>query len=117
MELAKKILQEEPQADGIYAADILGTAFWKVLKEQGRRVPEDFEIISTDGVYENTNTVINLSAVISWRRKLRGRSQGIFWHRLRGRKAGCRSWLMFIFLGAIRQNRERAALYFDLLST
>lgn len=64
VELAKKILQEEPQADGIYAADILGTAFWKVLKEQGRRVPEDFEIISTDGVYENTNTVINLSAVI-----------------------------------------------------
>lgn len=64
VELAKKILQEEPEADGIYAADILGTAFWKVLKEQGRRVPEDFEIISTDGVYENTNTVINLSAVI-----------------------------------------------------
>lgn len=62
--LAKKILKEEPQADGIYAADILGTAFWKVLKEQGKRVPEDFEIISTDGVYENTNTVINLSAVI-----------------------------------------------------
>lgn len=62
--LAKKIVKEEPKADGIYAADILGTAFWKVLKEQGKRVPEDFEIISTDGVYENTNTVINLSAVI-----------------------------------------------------
>lgn len=62
--LAKEILSKEPEADGIYAADILGTAFWKVLKEQEKRVPGDFEIISTDGVYENTNTVINLSAVI-----------------------------------------------------
>lgn len=64
IKLARDILSREPEADGIYAADILGTAFWKVLKEQGKKVPEDFEIISTDGVYENTNTVINLSAVI-----------------------------------------------------
>lgn len=64
MELAKKILDQEPEADGIYAADILGTAFLKVLRQRGKKVPGNFEIISTDGIYENSNAVISLSAII-----------------------------------------------------
>lgn len=62
--LAEQILEQEPDADGIYTADILGTGFLKVLMRQGRKVPEEFEIISTDGIYENSNAVITLSAII-----------------------------------------------------
>lgn len=61
---AEAILDKYPTADGLYAADILGTAFLKVLMKRGRRVPGEFEIISTDGVYENGNRVINLSAIV-----------------------------------------------------
>ncbi|HIQ95718.1 MAG TPA: LacI family DNA-binding transcriptional regulator [Candidatus Limivivens merdigallinarum] len=64
MELAEKILEQEPEADGIYAADILGTAFLKVLRRMGRNVPEEFEIISTDGIDESNHAAISLSAVI-----------------------------------------------------
>ena len=61
---AEAILDKYPEADGLYAADILGTAFLKVLMKRGRKVPEEFEIISTDGVYESGNRVINLSAIV-----------------------------------------------------
>ncbi|MCD8014564.1 MAG: LacI family transcriptional regulator [Lachnospiraceae bacterium] len=64
MELAEKILVQEPEADGLYAADILGTAFLKVLQKRGKNVPEDFEIISTDGIDEAGNSPIQLSAVV-----------------------------------------------------
>lgn len=64
MKLAEKLLRQEPEADGIYAADILGTAFLKVLRKMGKNVPKDFEIISTDGIDENDRAVISLSAII-----------------------------------------------------
>lgn len=64
MRRAEEILDHYPNADGIYAADILGTAFLKTLLKRGRKVPEEFEIISTDGVYESGNRVINLSAIV-----------------------------------------------------
>lgn len=61
---AEKILDKYPQSDGMYAADILGTAFLKTLLQRGKKVPEDFEIISTDGVYDSGNKVFNLSAIV-----------------------------------------------------
>lgn len=64
IKLAEKILKNEPDADGIYTADILGTAFLKVLRRMGKKVPRDFEIISTDGIDENNHAVISLSAII-----------------------------------------------------
>lgn len=64
LKMAEETLIRHPEADGIYAADILGNAFLKVLNRLGKRVPEDFEIISTDGIADNTNAVISLSAVV-----------------------------------------------------
>lgn len=64
MELAQKILQEYPEVDGIYTADILGNAFYRIAGECGKTIPTDFEIISTDGVYGNSGAIIRLSAVV-----------------------------------------------------
>lgn len=64
LRFARETLTQYPEADGIYAADILGNAFLKVLPEFGKRAPEEFEIISTDGIADNTNAVVGLSAVV-----------------------------------------------------
>lgn len=64
MDLARKILKQYPDADGIYTADILGNALYRNLKENGKHVPDDFEIISTDGVFGISGAIVRLSAVV-----------------------------------------------------
>lgn len=58
LELAKTILSEYPQIDGIMAADMPCAAFLKAAIQLGKRVPEDLKLISYDGTY-----VVNLNTI------------------------------------------------------
>ena len=64
LKLAEEALVHYPKADGIYAADILGNAFLKTLLRKGISVPDNFEIISTDGTSDTDNAAFCLSAVV-----------------------------------------------------
>lgn len=72
LSLAEEVLGSYPEADGIYAADILGNAFLKVLLKKEIPVPEKFEIISTDGISDNTNAVFRLSAIVQSAEEIAG---------------------------------------------
>lgn len=58
LELAKTILTEYPQIDGIMAADMPCAAFLKAAVQLGKKVPEELKLISYDGTYVvNVNTI------------------------------------------------------------
>ncbi|WLR53354.1 LacI family DNA-binding transcriptional regulator [Bacillus tianshenii] len=51
MELAKSLLQREPDIDGIFAGnDVMATAVLKAAEELGKRVPQDLNVIGFDGI-------------------------------------------------------------------
>lgn len=86
LDLAEQILNQEPEADGIYAADILGIGILKVLRRHGKKVPEEFEIISTDGIYETSNAVITLSAIIQPAEKIAKQMTELIMAQIEGKK-------------------------------
>ena len=62
-ELAKTILDQYPQVDGLMAADLPALAFVKAARALGKIFPEDFSVVAYDGTYVlNTNTV-NISRI------------------------------------------------------
>lgn len=56
------ILKEYPQIDGVMAADIQAAAFLKAALALGKKVPEEFAVISYDGTYVAN---VNLAAMTS----------------------------------------------------
>lgn len=62
--VARTILEEYPQIDGIMAADIQATAFLKAAIEMGKKVPDDLAVVSYDGTYvANVNQIAMTSIV------------------------------------------------------
>lgn len=50
-ELAKCILQEYPQIDGVMAADLPAMAFLKAAMALGKKVPDEMSIVAYDGTF------------------------------------------------------------------
>lgn len=63
LELAKLILEEYPEIDGIMAADMPAAAFLKAALQLGRRIPEDLCIVAYDGTYVAATNVMEITAV------------------------------------------------------
>lgn len=62
-ELAKCILEEYPEVDGIFAADMPATAFLKAAVAIGRKIPEDLAIVAYDGTFVTKTGTIKLTTV------------------------------------------------------
>ena len=64
LNVARTILEEYPQIDGIMAADIQAAAFLKAAVEMGKKVPDDLAVVSYDGTYvANVNQIAMTSIV------------------------------------------------------
>lgn len=64
LELAKTILTENPDIDGILAADMPCTAFIKAASQLGKRIPEDFSAVSYDGTYVVNMNMLDITTVV-----------------------------------------------------
>lgn len=51
LDIAATIIEKYPEIDGVMAADIQASAFLKAALTIGKKVPEDFAIVSLDGTY------------------------------------------------------------------
>ncbi len=61
--LAKCILEEYQQVDGIMAADFPAIAFLKAAASLGRRIPEDLAIVAYDGTFVTKTGTVKLTTV------------------------------------------------------
>lgn len=64
LELAKTILEEYPQIDGIMAADMPCIAFLKAAIQLGRKIPQDFCAVSYDGTYVINMNILDITTIV-----------------------------------------------------
>lgn len=62
-ELAKYVLEEYPEVDGIMAADLPATAFLKAAIALGKKVPKELAIVSYDGTFVTKTCTTELTTV------------------------------------------------------
>lgn len=62
-ELAKCILEEYPEVDGIFAADMPAIAFLKAGIAIGEKIPQDLAIVAYDGTYVTKTGTVKLTTV------------------------------------------------------
>lgn len=64
LEIAATILEKYPDIDGVMAADIQASAFLKAALGIGKKVPEDFAVISIDGTYVTDIGLMNMTSLV-----------------------------------------------------
>lgn len=64
LETANNIMEKFPKIDGVFAADMLATAFLKVALQRGKSIPKDFKIVSYDGTYTTDSSTMSLTTVV-----------------------------------------------------
>lgn len=64
LDIAVTILEKYPEIDGVMAADIQASAFLKAALSMGKKVPEDFAVISLDGTYVTDIGLMNMTSLV-----------------------------------------------------
>lgn len=64
LELAKRILGDNPDIDGIMAADLPAIAFLKAAVRMGKRVPEEFGVVAYDGTYVVGTNLMDITTIV-----------------------------------------------------
>lgn len=62
-EMAKCILEEYPDVDGIFAADMPAIAFLKAALAIGKKIPDDLAIVAYDGTYITNASTTRLTSI------------------------------------------------------
>jgi LacI family sucrose operon transcriptional repressor len=62
-DMAKLILEQYPEIDGIMAADLPAIAFAKAALQLGRKIPDDFKVVAYDGTFLTESSIINLTRI------------------------------------------------------
>ena len=62
-EMASLILKENPEIDGIMAADMPASAFLKAAVKIGKKVPEEFAVIAYDGTYVSRTNIMEITTI------------------------------------------------------
>lgn len=86
-QIAEQIFHEFPQADGILTSDLFAAACYRHAVKIGKRIPEEFALISTDGIYSNQYGVISFSSVVQPTRAIAERAVSILLHTIGGEPA------------------------------
>jgi len=64
LNLAKKILIENSEIDGVFAADMAASAFLKAAIQLGKSVPEEFSVVAYDGTYTTNSNILSITTVV-----------------------------------------------------
>lgn len=47
--VAKRALEEHPDADGMFGTDLVALSYMKIAQEKGKRIPKDLKVVAYDG--------------------------------------------------------------------
>lgn len=86
LELARLILEEYPEIDGVMAADMPAGAFLKAAVGLGKKVPEDICIVSYDGTFVSNTNIMELTTIHQPMKEIGKRSVDIMLKLLDGEK-------------------------------
>lgn len=64
LDVAKMILEKYPDIDGVMAADIQAAAFLKGALSLGKKVPDEFAVISLDGTYVADIGLVSMTSIV-----------------------------------------------------
>lgn len=73
-ELAKCILEEYPDVDGIMAADLPATAFLKAAFAIGRKLPEELAIVAYDGTFVTKTGTTQMTTICQPYKEIAGKA-------------------------------------------
>lgn len=63
-EVTEKALEEYPDIDGVFGADLLVAYYMKAALRQGKRVPQDLKIVAYDGTYITETVTPEITAIV-----------------------------------------------------
>ncbi len=89
LELAKNILEKNPDMDGIMAADLPAIAFLKAALRLGKRVPEEFSVIAYDGTYVVDTNLMDITTVVQPIKGISKKAVELMVQMLEGRMPEC----------------------------
>lgn len=64
LQTAEEIVDQHPDADGFFAADLMAASLTRAALARGRRCPEDFKVVAYDGTYVSSLTQPSITAVV-----------------------------------------------------
>lgn len=64
LDIALTIIEQYPEIDGVMAADIQASAFLKAALSLGKKVPEEFAVVSLDGTYVADIGLMNMTSLV-----------------------------------------------------
>lgn len=64
LEMARLILEKNPDIDGIMAADLPAVAFLKAALSLGKKVPDDFCVVAIDGTFIINANILEVTTII-----------------------------------------------------
>lgn len=64
LEVAKAILEEYPEVDGIMASDIQAIAFLKAALQVGKKIPKEFCVVAYDGTYVTNMNLMSVTSIV-----------------------------------------------------
>ncbi|GAA6409606.1 MULTISPECIES: LacI family DNA-binding transcriptional regulator [Blautia] len=94
LEIAKTILEKYPQVDGVMAADIQAAAFLKAALKLGKKIPDDFALVSYDGTYVADVNLVNVTSIIQSADKIGDKTVEILLKLMAGQKLTKRKYLI-----------------------
>lgn len=47
--VAKQVIEEHPDADGMFGTDLVALSYMKAAQEKGKKIPEDLKVVAYDG--------------------------------------------------------------------
>lgn len=64
LNLAKKVLLENSQIDGVFGADMPAAAFLKAAVQIGKQIPNEFCVVAYDGTYTTNSNILSITTVV-----------------------------------------------------
>lgn len=83
-ENAQKILQQHPEIDGVFGADLHAVAFLKAAMHLQKKIPQDLSIVSFDGTYVADMGIKSLTTVVQDIQKIAQKTVQVLLRKING---------------------------------
>ncbi len=94
LDIAMTILEEYPQIDGIMASDIQAAAFLKAALALGKKVPDEFAVVSYDGTYVANVNLASMTSIVQSTNDIGKKTVEVLLELLAGRKLSERKYMI-----------------------
>jgi len=98
LKMAKRILSEDTEIDGIMAADLTALAFLKAAMQLGRNVTEEFCVVAYDGTFITNTSIIDVTTVVQPIEQIAIKAVDVLLDRIGGKKRKKNSYILDVSL-------------------